>query len=66
MNPNIVELMNSDYKRGSPNGFTEIQDLEITIHNLNIIIQEFNITITRLRASRDLYRINYKDLTTKN
>ena len=36
------------------------------IQALKNIIRDFNIIITRLRASRDLYRFNIKIVTIKN
>ena len=46
--------------------FTRIQELKVINRDFNITIHDFNITIARLRALRDLYRINSKDLVIKN
>ena len=60
INSNIAKLIDSNYEKGLLNESTKIQDLKVTIHNLNTTIQEFNIIIIRLRALRDLYRISHK------
>ena len=58
-------IINSDREKETSES-TRIQELETINRDLNITILDLNTIIARLRASRDLHRLNIKTVTAKN